>query len=151
MENSKTITVNRKAYHDYNILDTIEAGIVLKGTEIKSVRDGRVNIRDAYAKAEGSELWLYNAHIAKYQASSFFDHDPERKRKLLLHKSQIRELSQETIKKGLTIVPLKIYLKNSRAKVALGLGKGKRMYDKRETIAKRDVDRIIARSLKKKV
>jgi SsrA-binding protein len=151
MDNSKTITLNRKAYHDYHILDTLEAGIVLKGTEIKSIRDARVNIRDAYARVEGGELWLYNAHISKYQAGGYFDHDPDRRRKLLLHRSQIDELSMETVKKGLTIVPVRLYLKNGKAKVELGLAKGKRAFDKRETIAKRDADRVIERSLKHRI
>jgi len=148
MENTKTVTFNRKAYHDYHILDTVEAGIVLKGTEIKSIREAKVNIRDAYAKVEGDEMWLYNAHISKYQAGSHFDHDPDRRRKLLLHRSQIDELAQDTIKKGLTIVPLKLYIKKGMAKVELGLARGKRTFDKRETITRRDAEREIERSLK---
>ena len=151
MEKSKTITVNRKAYHDYHILDTMEAGIVLKGTEIKSIRDNRVNIRDAYAKADRGEMWLYNCHISKYQAGGHFDHDPDRPRKLLLHKYQINDLVAETVRKGLTIVPLKLYIKNGKAKLELGLAKGKRVFDKRDTIAKRETDRIIERSLKRRV
>jgi SsrA-binding protein len=150
-QNNKAVTVNRKAYHDYHILDSVEAGIALKGTEIKSIRDNRVNIRDAYAKVENGEMWLYNAHISKYQASNYMDHDPDRKRKLLLHKSQIEELAQDTIKKGLTIVPLKLYMKKGIAKVELGLARGKKSFDKRETIAKRDSDREIERSLKNRV
>lgn len=151
MEKSKTITLNRKAYHDYHILDTMEAGIALKGSEIKSIRDGRVNIRDAYAKAENGELWLYNTHIAKYQAGGYFDHNPERPRKLLVHKREILDLALETVRKGLTIVPLKIYIKNGKAKVELGLAKGKKAFDKRDTMAKRDADREIERSLKRRV
>jgi len=151
MENTKTITVNRKAYHDYHILETLEAGIVLKGTEIKAVRDGKINIRDAYAKAENGELWLCNAHISKYQAGSFFDHDPDRRRKLLLHKSQINELALETVKKGLTVIPLRFYIKKGVAKVELGLARGKKVFDKRETMAKRDADRQIERALKRRV
>jgi SsrA-binding protein len=130
MENSKTIALNKKAYHDYHILETIEAGIALKGTEIKSIRDGNVNIRDAYAKAEDGQMYLYNAHIAKYQAGGYFDHDPDRRRKLLLHRYQIYDLASDTVKKGLTIVPLKIYLKKGKAKVELGLAKGKKSYEK---------------------
>lgn len=150
MENSKTITVNRKAYHDYHVLNSLEAGIALKGTEIKSIREGKVNLRDAYAKIEDGEVWLHNAHIAKYQASNYFDHDPLRKRKLLLHKSQIRELMSEVTRKGLTLVPLKLYLKNGKAKVELGLVRGKKQFDKRAVIAKREADRIIERSLKRR-
>lgn len=151
MEKSKTITVNRKAYHDYHIMDTMEAGIVLKGTEIKSIRDNRVNIRDAYARADKGEMWLHNCHISKYQAGGHYDHDPDRPRKLLLHKYQINNLVAETVRKGLTIVPLKLYIKDGKAKVELGLAKGKRMFDKRDTIAKRETDRIIERSLKRRV
>jgi len=151
MENTKTVTFNRKAYHDYHILETLEAGIVLKGTEIKSVRDNRVNIRDAYAKVENGELWLYNSHISKYQASNYFDHDPDRKRKLLMHKTQILDMARDTVKKGLTIVPLKIYIKKGVAKVELGLARGKKSFDKRETITKRDTDREIERRLKQRV
>ena len=147
-ENSKTVTVNGKAYHDYHILDSLEAGIALKGTEIKSIRDNRVNIRDAYAKVENGEIWLYNAHISKYQASNYMDHDPDRKRKLLLHKNQIADLAQDTVRKGLTIIPLKLYMKKGIAKVELGLARGKKAFDKREAIAKRDSDREIERSLK---
>ena len=148
MVNSKTITVNRKAYHDYHILETLEAGIVLKGTEIKSIRGGRVNIRDAYARPERGELWLFNAHVAGYQAGSHYNHEPDRPRKLLLHRRQIDYLSGMANRKGLTLVPLKLYIKNGIAKLELGVAKGKREYDKRETIARRDTDREIERSLK---
>ena len=148
MKNSKTVTINRKAYHDYHILESMEAGIVLKGTEIKSIREGRVNIRDAYAKPENGELWLFNAHIASYQAGSYFNHDPHRSRKLLLHRQQIDHLAGLVNRKGLTIVPLKLYIKKGIAKLELGVAKGKRVYDKREVIARRDADREIERSLK---
>ncbi len=109
---SKTITVNRKAYHDYLILESLEAGIVLTGSEIKSIRAGRVNIRDAYAKPENGELWLVNAHIAAYEAASRFGHEPNQPRKLLLHRRQIDELTAMVAQKGLTVVPLKLYIKN---------------------------------------
>jgi SsrA-binding protein len=148
MENSKTITFNRKAYHDYTILENMEVGISLKGTEIKSVRGGRVNIRDAYAKPEHGELWLFNSHIAAYQAGSHFNHDPERPRKLLLHRHQIDYLTGLVTRKGLTLVPLKLYIKKGIAKLELGVAKGKRAYDKRDAIARRDSDREIERSLK---
>ena len=147
---SKTVTVNRKAYHDYHILESIEAGIVLKGTEIKSIRSGRVNIRDAYAKPEGGELWLYNSHIAAYQPGSYQNHEPDRPRKLLLHRDQIQYLSGVVNKKGLTIAPLKLYLKRGIVKLELGVAKGKRVYDKREVIARREADREMERSLKRK-
>ena len=150
MENSKTITVNRKAYHDYHILESMEAGIALKGTEIKSIRGGRVNIRDAYAKPERGELWLLNAHIAGYQAGSHFNHDPIRTRKLLLHRNQIDYLSGLVSRKGLTLVPLKLYIKKGIAKLELGVARGKRFHDKREAIAKRESDREIERALKRK-
>jgi SsrA-binding protein len=150
MDNSKTITFNRKAYHDYTILESLEVGISLKGTEIKSVREGRVNIRDAYAKPERGELWLVNSHIAGYQAGSHFNHEPERSRKLLLHRRQIDYLSGLVSRKGLTLVPLKLYIKKGIAKLELGVAKGKRVYDKREAIARRDSDREIERSLKRR-
>ena len=150
MENSKTITFNRKAYHDYHILESLEAGIALKGTEIKSIRDGRVNIRDAYAKPERGELWLFNSHIAGYQAGSHFNHAPDRTRKLLLHRHQIDYLSGLVSRKGLTLVPLKLYIKKGIAKLELGVAKGKRAYDKRDAIARRETDREIERSLKRR-
>ena len=150
MENSKTITVNRKAYHDYHILENIEAGIVLKGTEIKSIREGKVNIRDAYAKPERGELWLFNAHVASYQAGSHYNHDPNRVRKLLLHRKQIDYLSSLASRKGLTLVPLKLYIKKGVAKLDLGVGRGKRAYDKRDVIARRETERVIERSLKRR-
>jgi SsrA-binding protein len=150
MENSKTITVNRKAYHDYHILESLESGIVLKGTEIKSIREGRVNIRDAYAKPERGELWLLNAHIASYQAGSHFNHDPGRARKLLLHRSQIDYLSGLISRKGLTLVPLKLYIKKGVAKLEVGVARGKRAYDKRDAIARREAEREMERSLKRR-
>lgn len=150
MTESKTITVNRKAYHDYHILESFEAGIVLTGTEIKSVRAGRVNIRDAYAKPEGNELWLHNAHIAGYQAGSYYNHEPNRPRKLLMHRKQINEMAAIANQKGLTLVPLKLYIKKGIAKLELGVARGKRFHDKREAIAKRESDREIERALKRK-
>jgi SsrA-binding protein len=149
MDDSKTITVNRKAYHDYHILEDVEAGIALKGTEIKSIREGRVNIRDAYAKPEHGELWLFNAHISGYQAASYMDHEPNRPRKLLLHRKQIDYLVGLVSRKGLTLVPLKLYIKKGIAKLQLGVAKGKRVYDKRDAITRREVDREIERSLKR--
>jgi len=150
MVETKTITVNRKAYHDYHILESLEAGIVLMGTEIKSIRSGRVNIRDAYAKPEAGELWLVNAHIASYQAASHFNHEPNRPRKLLLHRRQIDELAGMVTQKGLTLVPLKLYIKRGIAKLELGVARGKRLHDKREAMARRETEREIGRALRKR-
>lgn len=150
MVESKTITVNRKAYHDYHILETMEAGVALTGTEIKSIRAGAVNIRDAYAKPENSELWLFNSHIAAYQAGSYYNHEPNRPRKLLLHRRQIDELAGMVTQKGLTIVPLKLYIKKGVAKLELGVARGKRLHDKREAMARRETSRVIERALKRK-
>jgi len=148
MDNIKTITVNKKAYHDYHILESYEAGIALKGSEIKSIRMGRVNIRDAYARPEKGELWLYNSHISAYQAGGFNTHEPDRRRKLLMHRSQIAELEQTANQKGLTLVPLRIYIKNGIAKLEIGVGRGKKQYDKRDTIARRETERIVERAMK---
>ena len=142
----KTITVNRKAYHDYHIEESVEAGLVLTGTEIKSIRAGRVNLRDAYARSENGELWLVGAHIAQYPGGNRYNHEPKRPRKLLLHRKQIAELSGAVMRKGLTIVPLKLYLKNGIAKVELGLARGKKVYDKREALALRDAQRQVERA-----
>lgn len=133
----RTITVNRKARFDYEILDTVEAGLVLKGTEIKAIREGRVNLSDAYAKPDGGELWLVNAHIAQYSSGNVANHDPTRPRKLLLHKDEVLGLSRQVAERGLTIVPLKLYLKRHMAKVELGVARGRRQYDKRRAIIDR--------------
>ena len=142
----KTITVNRKAYHDYHIDESVEAGLVLTGTEIKSIRAGRVNLRDAYARSENDELWLLGAHIAQYPGGNRYNHEPTRARKILLHRDQIAELSSAVRRKGLTLVPLKVYLKNGIAKVELGLARGKKTYDKREALALRDAQRQMERA-----
>jgi len=146
----RTITVNRKAYHDYHIQEMVEVGIVLKGSEIKSIREGKVNLRDAYAKPENGELWLYNSHIASYDAASYNTHEPTRPRKLLLHKKEIDSLAGKVMQQRLTLVPLKLYIKHGIAKIELGVAKGKRIYDKREAIARREVGREIERALKVK-
>ncbi len=145
---SSVITVNRKAYHDYHIQESLEAGIVLKGSEIKSVRAGKVNLSDAYAKPENGELWLHNSHIASYDAASYNTHEPIRPRKLLLHRKEIDILSSKVIQKGLTLVPLKLYIKHGVAKLELGVARGKKVYDKREAIARRDAEREMERALK---
>ena len=144
----KTITVNRKAYHDYLIEDSMEAGLVLTGTEIKSIRQGQVNIRDAYARPENGELWLLNCHIAQYKEGNRYNHEPTRPRKLLLHKREIAGLSSDVARKGLTLVPLKLYLKNGRAKVEIGLAKGKKLHDKRRSIIQRETERELAQAVK---
>jgi len=144
------VAVNRKALHDYEVLQRVEAGLVLQGSEIKSIRLGRVNLREAFARPERGELWLLNAHIAQYAPAGPDGHEPTRKRKLLLHKTQIDELSREVLESGLTLVPLRLYLKDGRAKVELALVRGRKRYDKRAVIAKRDADREIARALRKR-
>ena len=145
--NSATIAQNRKAFHDYLIVETIEAGIVLTGSEIKSIRQGKVNLRDSYARPSDGELWLIGAHIARYDAASYQNHDPHRDRKLLLHHDQIEELTSKARVKGFSIVPLKLYFRRGRAKLEIGLGRGKKQYDKRRDIAKRDAEREMSRSL----
>ena len=147
----KTIATNRKAYHDYHLGDSIEAGVALSGTEIKSIRAGRVNLRDAYIRPEAGELWLVNAHIARYEAGSYLSHEPTRPRKLLLHRKQINNLIAKVAEKGLTLVPLKLYIKNSLAKLEVAPGKGKKLYDKRESIARRETEREIGRAIKREV
>jgi SsrA-binding protein len=144
------IAVNRKAYHDYHIQETLEAGIVLKGSEIKSIREGKVNLSDAYAKPENGELWLYNSHIASYDAASYNTHEPTRPRKLLLHRREINSLAGKVVQKGLTLVPLKLYIKHGVAKVELGVARGKKLYDKKEAIARRDADREMERAMKRR-
>jgi SsrA-binding protein len=144
----KTVVTNRKAYHNYHIGESIEAGLVLTGTEIKSIRAGRVNLGDAYVKPEGGELWLLNAHIARYEAGSYMSHEPTRPRKLLLHRKEIDSLAGKIQEKGLTLVPLKLYIKDSIAKLEIAPAKGKKLYDKRETITRRETDREIRRAIK---
>ncbi|WP_056946548.1 SsrA-binding protein SmpB [Secundilactobacillus odoratitofui] len=139
---------NKKARHDYAILNTYEAGLALTGTEIKSIRARRVNLTDGFAQIRNGEAWLMNIHISEYDQGNRFNHDPLRNRKLLLHKKEISKLQGETQDKGITIVPLRIYIKNGFAKVLLGVAKGKHEYDKRESIKRRDQDRQIARVLK---
>jgi len=139
---------NRKARHDYNILETYEAGISLTGTEIKSVRASKINIKDGFVQARNGELWLENVNIGIYNQGNQFNHDPLRNRKLLLHKKEIRKISGSVQEKGITVVPLKVYLKHGFAKVLIGVAEGKRQYDKRETIKKRDQEREIRRVMK---
>lgn len=135
------VSDNRKARHDYHILDTFEAGLVLQGTEVKAVREGRVNLRDAYCRLDDGEAWVVGMHIGAYSHYGYADHDPIRRRKLLLHRDEINKLLGKTTEKGLTVVPLKMYMKKGRVKLAVGLAKGKNTIDKRETIRRRVVER----------
>ena len=139
---------NRKARHDYNILETYEAWIALTGTEIKSVRASKMNIKDGFVQARNGELWLENVNISIYDQGNIFNHDPLRNRKLLLHKKEIRKITSSIQEKGITVVPLKVYLKHGFAKVLIGIAEGKKQYDKRETIKKRDQEREIRRVMK---
>ncbi len=143
----RVVATNRKAYHDYFIDEVVEAGVVLTGTEIKSVRAGRLSLRDSYAKVEDDEMWLHNTHISIYEQGNRFNHDPDRPRKLLLHRAQIRQLSRKVLEKGFTLIPLRVYLKEGLAKVELALARGRRSYDKREAVAEREADREIQREL----
>ena len=145
----KTVATNRKAYHNYHLGDSLEAGIALTGTEMKSVRAGRVTLSDAYVRPDKGELWLLNAHIARYDASGQFSHEPKRQRKLLLHRKEILNLTSQIHEKGFTLVPTRLYLKDSLAKVEIALGKGKKLYDKREAIIRRETEREIGRTLKR--
>jgi SsrA-binding protein len=144
----RMISNNRKAYHDYFIDETLEVGVVLVGSEIKSIRAGQVNLRDSYVTIRDGEAWMIGSHIAGYQEASYQDHDPRRDRKLLLHRRQIERWLGKAEQKGYTIVPLKLYLKKNRAKVEIGLARGKRTYDKRETVAKRTADLAMRRAVK---
>lgn len=146
----KTVCLNRKAYHDYYIDDSIEAGLMLTGTEVKSLRQGKVSLRDAYARAQNGELWLMNAHIAQYQGGNRYNHQPTRNRKLLLHREQIADLIGKATRNGFTLVPLKLYFKNGTAKVEIGLAKGKKLYDKRAALARRDAQRQMEQALRHK-
>jgi SsrA-binding protein len=142
------IAENRKAYHDYHLLDTFEAGVALLGTEVKAIREGRVNLRDSFARVDGHEVFLHNVHISPYSHRGYADHEPLRRRKLLLHRHEILKLIGKTVEKGMTLVPVRMYFKNGRVKVALGLAKGKKEYDKRETIKRREVDRETRAAIK---
>jgi len=149
--NEKTVVTNRKARHNYHILDSVEAGISLTGSEIKSIRNGRVSLGDAYVRPENGEMWLRNAHIARYQESSYLSHEPTRPRKLLLHRKEITELTSAIQEKGLTLIPLRLYLRKGLAKLDVALAQGKKLYDKREAIQKRETDLVIRRAVKTKV
>lgn len=145
----KVIARNRKAKHDYHLLEFYEAGLVLRGSEIKSIRAGSVSIKQAYVHVDGEEAWLHDAHIAPYEQASHYNHDPTRPRKLLLHKKEIYKLWDEVRRKGNTIIPTQVYLKNGRAKVEIALARGKKLHDKRQAIARRDAQRQVERELRR--
>jgi SsrA-binding protein len=142
------IAENRKAYHDFHLLESFEAGLVLLGTEVKAIREGRVNLRDSFARVEDGEVFLYNVNISPYSHRGYADHAPLRRRKLLLHRDEIRKLIGKTVEKGMTLVPTRLYFKNGRVKVAVSLAKGKKDYDKRETLKRREVDRETRAAIK---
>jgi len=145
---TKVVATNRRARHDYDILETFESGIALKGSEVKSLRDGKIQLKDSFASVQDGELWLHGVHIAPYVYAHGADgHDPDRPRKLLLHRAEIDELTGRTQQESLTLIPLSVYFKEGLAKVELGLAKGRRRYDKRQAIAKRDADREAARAM----
>ena len=151
-QKDKTIAVNRKARHDYFIADTWECGLVLTGTEIKSVRAGKVNLTDSYAKFENGELWMMNAHISPYEKASWYQHDPRQNRKLLMHKTELRRLSSKLKEKGFTLIPLSLYLKGGGVgKICLGLARGKNAHDKRDSMLERDAKRSMAREMRNRM
>jgi SsrA-binding protein len=146
----KVIATNRKAKHDYFLLDTYEAGISLLGSEIKSIRAGQISIKEAYVRVDGREAWLVDAHISPYNPANRYNHEPRRPRKLLLHKKELTRLYDNVRKKGVTIIPIRVYLKNGRAKVEIALARGKKRYDKRQTIANREAQREIDRQIRRR-
>lgn len=148
MAHGKVLTTNRKASHDYHIEEVFEAGVALTGTEVKSLRAGRANLQDGYAAVEGGEVFLVNCHVSPYTPANRFNHDPRRRRKLLLHRAEIRRLIGKVQERGLTLVPLSLYLKNGRVKVELALCRGKKQYDKREDLKRRTHEREVAEALK---
>jgi SsrA-binding protein len=142
------IAENRKAFHDYHLLETFEAGIALMGTEVKAIREGRVNLRDSFARVDDGEVFLYNVNISPYSHRGYAEHEPLRRRKLLLHREEIRKLIGKTVERGMTLVPTRLYFKNGRVKVSVSLAKGKKEYDKRETIKRREADRETRAAMK---
>lgn len=146
----KVVATNRKARHEYFLLETLEAGVALQGSEIKYIRAGHISLAEAYVRVDGDEAWLVDAHIAPYEQASHYNHEPRRPRKLLLHRSEIFKLWNQVRQKGVTIIPLRVYLKDGRAKVEIAVAKGKKLYDKREAIARRDASREIEREFHKR-
>jgi SsrA-binding protein len=146
MREDRVVATNRRARHEYEILETLEAGLVLRGTEVKALRAGQVNFKDSYATVRGREAWLLGCHISPYSHGTDANHDPERERKLLLHGREITRLTGKVAERGLTVVPLKVYFKNGRAKVELGLARGKKLHDKRATLRERETRREMDRA-----
>lgn len=146
----KVVATNRKASHEYFLIENMEAGLVLQGSEIKSIRAGQISLQEAYVTIEDGEAWLVDAHIAPYEQASIYNHEPRRRRKLLLQRKEIRHLFNQVRLKGVTIVPLRVYLKDGRAKLEIAIAKGKKLYDKRDAIAKRDAERDIERNFNKR-
>jgi SsrA-binding protein len=146
----RVIAENRKAHHDYHLLDTFEAGLALVGTEVKAIREGRVNLRDSFARVEGGDVYVHNVHIGAYSSRGYADHEPLRPRRLLLHRHEIRKLAGKTTEKGMTLVPVRMYFKNGRVKIALSLAKGKKDHDRRETIRRREIDRETRAAVKER-
>ena len=145
-----SVAENRKAFHDFHLMETFEAGVVLLGTEVKAIREGGANLRDSFARIEDGEVCLYNVHIRAYSSRGYSDHEPTRRRKLLLHRQEIRKLIGKTVERGMTLVPTAMYLKNGRIKVSVSLAKGKKAHDKRETIKKRETDRETRAAVKER-
>jgi SsrA-binding protein len=146
----KNIAENRKAFHDFHILESYEAGVALLGTEVKAIREGNVNLRDSFARVDGGEVWIYNVHIKPYSHRGYSDHEPTRRRKLLLHRQEIRKLIGRTVERGMTLVPTRMYFKNGRVKIEVGLARGKQAHDKRETIKRREADRETRAAVKER-
>ena len=146
----RIIAENRKAHHDYHLLETFEAGLVLLGTEVKSIREGSVNLRDSYARLDGGEAFVYNMHVSPYSHRGYADHEPLRRRKLLLTKQEIRKLVGKTVERGMTLVPVRLYFKNGRVKLAISLARGKKEHDKRETIKRRETERETRAAIKER-
>lgn len=146
----KIVATNKKAFHDFHILDTYEAGMSLRGTEVKSLRLGNCSVRESYARVEGGEMYLYDMHIAPYEQATYANHDPRRKRKLLLHKWEIDRIAGKVQEKGLTLVPTKVYFSRGRAKVEIGVARGKQVHDKRKAIAERDMKRELDRQIRER-
>ncbi len=146
----RIISENRKAHHDYHLLETFEAGVVLVGTEVKAIREGSVNLRDSFARVEGGEIFVLNIHIGPYSSRGYAEHDPLRKRKLLLRREEIRKLIGKTVERGLTLVPVRMYFKNGRVKLAISLARGKQDHDRRETIRRREIDRETRAAVKER-
>ena len=146
----RIVAENRKAHHDFHLIETFEAGLSLVGTEVKAIREGRVNLRDSFARADGGEIFVHNVHVGAYSSRGYADHEPLRPRKLLLHRHEIRKLIGKTAERGMTLVPVRMYFKNGRVKIAISLAKGKKDYDRRETIKRREIDRETRAAIKER-